>query len=1033
MDWRLRLVTLERLVAEMIQRPTSDFKSQLRRFISGLASALLITALFVVVSDQTASAVSTSAPGRVRGVVASAANGSATISWFAPSYSGSSQISRYVASTEDGRQTCSTTGATSCTITGLTNGTPYRFVVTATSSAGTSDPVSTSRAVTPFTKASAPQTVITVPGTKSVRVSWTAPSSNGGAEIRGYVVTSSPDNKTCRANAVSACTVRGLTRGQSYIFSVTASNKAGSSQFAYSAPTSPFDLPSAPVAIQSQSQGGSINVSWLQPLSNGGAAIQRYRVTSSPPKYNCTTITTSCSFASINNGVKYTFNVIAVNAVGNSPAGNSSSSAPVLTVPSPPTSVTASPENFGALVSWAAPTSIGGSNITSYTVTSSPGGRTCTTSMTSCFVLGLNNYIFYTFSVTATNTVGISDKSQDSTQVMPGSRIINDYLVYPGANLAGAKLDGSDLSRLNLAGVNLAGANLEGANISYANLTGANLAGVIFVYANLTNANLTGANLAGANLLQANLEDARLVGATLIGANLVQTILQGTNLAGTNLSFTTLTSTNLSRTNLTGTNLTGADLSYVNFQYANLTGTNLTSCNLTGISSGSIQGTPLGLPDSWVKINGHLVGPGANLVAADLQEANLGQASLNGADLTSARLHGARLSNADLRGVKALGIIGTPADLPDEWKLVDSSLFGPGVDLSYSNLTGMNLGWVNLKGANIEGSKLDGANLVGVRSGEVSGTPLVLPAPWKLINGYLMGPGAQMSWEDLSGMNLKGVTLSGADLGGANLRGATLIEAILIGTTLSSADLTGSDLSSANMRGADLFASKLIGANLSGASLIGANLYVADLTGANLSSTNLSQANLGLVRLDDAILEGANLKGANLEGSELNGSWLFGSDLTGVRSGGIFGNPLLPYGWTLINGYLIGPGANLQGAYLDGFDLTNADLSGANLEGASLDWVDLTYVDLTGVKSGGIIGNPLLRFNWRLVNGYLIGPGANLEGAYLEGADLIRANLNDSNLMYANLSGANLKNANLNGAFLEGASFYDANLQDVIW
>ena len=40
-----------------------------------------------------------------------------------------------------------------------------------------------------------------------------------------------------------------------------------------------------------------------------------------------------------------------------------------------------------------------------------------------------------------------------------------------------------------------------------------------------------------------------------------------------------------------------------------------------------------------------------------------------------------------------------------------------------------------------------------------------------------------------------------------------------------------------------------------------------------------------------------------------------------------------------------------------------------------------TNADLTGVSSGGITSNPgALPTNWQLMQGYLIGPGANLSG-----------------------------------------------------
>ena len=54
------------------------------------------------------------------------------------------------------------------------------------------------------------------------------------------------------------------------------------------------------------------------------------------------------------------------------------------------------------------------------------------------------------------------------------------------------------------------------------------------------------------------------------------------------------------------------------------------------------------------------------------------------------------------------------------------------------------------------------------------------------------------------------------------------------------------------------------------------------------------------------------------------------------------------------------------------------------------------------------------------VNGYEIGPGANLWGANLASANLEGANLEGADLWYANLRGANLWGANLWGANVTG-------------
>jgi hypothetical protein len=73
---------------------------------------------------------------------------------------------------------------------------------------------------------SAPLSVHVAAGRGSARVSWSAPSSDGGSAIITYVVTSHPQNKSC-ATAGTTCTVSGLHNGAYYTFSVRAKNTTG--------------------------------------------------------------------------------------------------------------------------------------------------------------------------------------------------------------------------------------------------------------------------------------------------------------------------------------------------------------------------------------------------------------------------------------------------------------------------------------------------------------------------------------------------------------------------------------------------------------------------------------------------------------------------------------------------------------------------------------------------------------------------------------------------------------------------------------
>jgi uncharacterized protein YjbI with pentapeptide repeats len=214
------------------------------------------------------------------------------------------------------------------------------------------------------------------------------------------------------------------------------------------------------------------------------------------------------------------------------------------------------------------------------------------------------------------------------------------------------------------------------------------------------------------------------------------------------------------------------------------------------------------------------------------------------------------------------------------------------------------------------------------------------------------------------------------------------------------------------------------GVSWSGCDLSGANLSGADLKGAGLSGTDLTNA---------------DLTGADLQEVNLTGATLTGATLTGVSSGGIVGPPsTLPANWTLIDGYLAGPGADLQYANLTDQDLTGVDLSDANLTQARLNDVTLTSADLAGATLAGVIsaditGTPAaLPADWLVLGGYLIGPAANLSsaalanldlsGLTLTGVDLNGADLADANLTGTGLDDAILTQVNLGGTNLTGAS-----------
>ena len=92
---------------------------------------------------------------------------------------------------------------------------------------------------------------------------------------------------------------------------------------------------------------------------------------------------------------------------------------PPPTPPSPPRNVTATAGDASATLTWTAPADPGSFPVSTYRVTSSPGGQTCLTATLTCTVTGLTNGTTYTFTVQALNGAGWSAPSDPSNAVTP--------------------------------------------------------------------------------------------------------------------------------------------------------------------------------------------------------------------------------------------------------------------------------------------------------------------------------------------------------------------------------------------------------------------------------------------------------------------------------------------------------------------------------------------------------------------------------------------------------------------------------------
>jgi subtilisin family serine protease len=118
------------------------------------------------------------------------------------------------------------------TVTGLANGTPYRFRVAARNALGLG-PFSAAVVATPRWKPTAPRALTkAVVRSRQVKLTWDAPRSNGGSRITDYKIQRSVNGRkwTTVRDGVSvrrSVVVSGLTNGTQYRFRVAAKNVVG--------------------------------------------------------------------------------------------------------------------------------------------------------------------------------------------------------------------------------------------------------------------------------------------------------------------------------------------------------------------------------------------------------------------------------------------------------------------------------------------------------------------------------------------------------------------------------------------------------------------------------------------------------------------------------------------------------------------------------------------------------------------------------------------------------------------------------------
>ena len=204
---------------------------------------------------------------------------------------------------------------------------------------------------TPATTPGAPASLTSSAGDAQVTLTWTAPTSDGGAAITKYQYrvsvdggtnwapdwTDVPDGSDTGSDQADerSVTVTGLANGTLHTFQVRAVNSEGDGSEAQDTaiPTATTTAPGAPASLTATRGDTEVDLRWTPPASDGGAAIIKYQYrvsddggtnwapdwTDVPDGSDAGTDLDderTLTVTNLTNETEYTFQVRAVNSVG---------------------------------------------------------------------------------------------------------------------------------------------------------------------------------------------------------------------------------------------------------------------------------------------------------------------------------------------------------------------------------------------------------------------------------------------------------------------------------------------------------------------------------------------------------------------------------------------------------------------------------------------------------------------------------------------------------------------------------------------
>ena len=257
----------------------------------------------------------------------------------------------------------------------LTNGINHLFELRVVNGIGASAPSAEIEGFPATTPTEPVDVAVDADRDESAKVTWGAPDDDGGKPITSYQVqvTHIDDSSSVEIDEDWFTTpspdyheFSNLENGIDYTFNVRAVNDVGEGDLG-SSNGIPATRPDAPFLSVVSEDDQAVTVGWSAPENDGGRDIDSYELRTNrtgqwvAPSHAADNQHT---FTGLTNGLPYTFEVRAINALGEGKP-DSISAIPV-TVPGAPIGVAANRGNRALHISWGEPSSNGGGDVTGY-------------------------------------------------------------------------------------------------------------------------------------------------------------------------------------------------------------------------------------------------------------------------------------------------------------------------------------------------------------------------------------------------------------------------------------------------------------------------------------------------------------------------------------------------------------------------------------------------------------------------------------------------------------------------------------------